>query len=151
MVLNWLCLQGSVRREQTLISRLLLKEIYWHIYFLMFICFWEGAQVGEGQRAWGTEDLEQTLCWQQGAWCRARTHEMYDHDLSWMCNQLSHPGTPAYWPILKVSEGPSSNQPTFRCWQRFTAKSWLTLHYQEPLRTKMAAWIITKVRETTQV
>lgn len=38
----------------------------------------------------------QALSCQHRAWCRAWTHEPWDHDLSRSCmlNQLSHPGTP---------------------------------------------------------
>ena len=66
---------------------------------LMFIYFWET----ERDRAWAGEGRErerhriqsrlQALSCQHRAWCRARTHEPWDHDLSWsrMLNQLSHP------------------------------------------------------------
>ena len=38
----------------------------------------------------------QGLSCQHRAWCGARTHELWDHDLSrrWMLNCLSHPGRP---------------------------------------------------------
>ena len=44
----------------------------------------------------GTEDPKWGLCWQQTAWCRTRTHEPRDHDVSQsqMLNRLSHPGAP---------------------------------------------------------
>ena len=43
---------------------------------------------------WYTEDLKWALCWLQTAWCRARTHELRDHNLiqSRTLNRLSHPG-----------------------------------------------------------
>ena len=54
--------------------------------------------MGEGQR----EEIESeagSRLWarcQHRAWCRARTHELWDHDLSQSrtLNRLSHPGTP---------------------------------------------------------
>ena len=68
----------------------------------LFVCFvfhfWKRERMSEGgeERDRGTEDPKQALCWQQRTQCRAWTHEMWDHDLSWswMLNWLSHPGAP---------------------------------------------------------
>ena len=67
------------------------------IFFLMFIHFWETAPAGEGQRGrhriWSR--LQALSCWHR-AQCWARTHELWDHDLSWSqtLNLLNHPGAP---------------------------------------------------------
>ena len=53
-------------------------------------------QVWKGQRQRGTEDPKQAPCWEQRAWCGARTPEPWDHDLgrSRTPNRMSHPGAP---------------------------------------------------------
>ena len=65
-------------------------------FFLMFIYLWDRGGHREGQRQKETEDLKQAPCWQCRVVCRARTHELWDHDLSWsgMLNRLNHPGAP---------------------------------------------------------
>ena len=76
------------------------------IYFLVFY-FWKTER--ETYRAWAAEGhrerdggrhkiwswLQASSC-QHRAWCRARTHEIQDHDLSQSrtFNWLSHPGAP---------------------------------------------------------
>ena len=76
------------------------------LYFYLFIfkCLFTFERERERERApkWGrsrgkgTEDPKQALCWQQSAWPKARTHEPWDHVLSWSLtlNRLSHPGAP---------------------------------------------------------
>ena len=65
-------------------------------FFLKFIYFWEReqAQAGEGQRERETQIWSrlQALTCQHRAWCRARTQEPWDHDLSrsQALNLLSH-------------------------------------------------------------
>ena len=68
----------------------------------MFICFWERERQSElgrgrkrGKQIW---NRFQALSYQHRAQRRSRTHEPWDHDLSWSqtLNQLSHPGTPVY-------------------------------------------------------
>ena len=70
------------------------------INFLMFIfgrkreteCEWGRGRETERHRIWSRL---QALSGQHRAQCRARTHKLRDHDLSWSrtLNQLSHPGT----------------------------------------------------------
>ena len=56
----------------------------------MFIYFWEREREtasgggAEKERETGSEDLMWALCWQQRAPCGTRTHEPWDHDLSWI-------------------------------------------------------------------
>ena len=73
------------------------------IFFNVYL-FWgerehTRAWVGEGQRERETEDSKQALHWQQKAQCGTRTHEPWDHDLSWnqTLNRLSHPSAPLGW------------------------------------------------------
>ena len=57
------------------------------LYILMFTHFLKDrARAGEGQRERETQNQSklQALHWQHRAWCRARTHELWDHDLSQM-------------------------------------------------------------------
>ena len=64
----------------------------------MFICFWERETEHEHEQGRGRErgrhriwSRFQALSCQHRAWCRAQTHEPWDHDLSWSqtLNQLS--------------------------------------------------------------
>ena len=76
-------------------------------FFLMFIYFWDRERQSASGR--GAERgrhripsrLQAPSC-QHRAWCRAWTHEPWDHDLSWSqtLNRLSHLGTPV---ILFIS------------------------------------------------
>ena len=70
----------------------------------MFIQFWERVceQRRGREREGGTEDLKQVLHWQQPAWCRPGTHELWDRDLSQSrsLSQQSHPGAPTMICIL---------------------------------------------------
>ena len=52
----------------------------------------------------GRQNPKQALHLQHKAWCRAQTHELWDHELSrsWMLNQLSLPGA-SYPLILKTT------------------------------------------------
>ena len=54
---------------------------------------WGRGREGGRQRIWSRL---QALSCQCRAWCRAWTHELWDHDMSWSwtLNQLSHPGAP---------------------------------------------------------
>ena len=60
-------------------------KIFFNVYLFIF----------ERDRVWVGEALLHR------AWCGARTHKPWDHDLSWswILNWLSHPGTPR--PFLK--------------------------------------------------
>ena len=66
----------------------------------MFIYFWEIERVSRGGAERGRHRIQSRLqgpsC-QYRAWCGARTHRVWDHDLSQsqMPNQLSHPGAPS--------------------------------------------------------
>ena len=57
----------------------------------------------EEQRERERENPKQALHCQCGAGCRARTHELQEHDLSQsqMLNQLSHPG--ALGPLFLIN------------------------------------------------
>ena len=71
-----------------------------HILFLnvYYLFLRERERAGEGQRERGTEDLKWALHWQQRSQCGARTHEPWDHDLSWsqMLSWLSCPAAQAH-------------------------------------------------------
>ena len=56
-----------------------------------------GAEIGR-HRSWSRF---QALSCQHRAWCRAQTHQLWDHDLSWSrkLNQLSHLGAPDHFLI----------------------------------------------------
>ena len=80
-------------------SLLLLLSLSFSIIFLMFIYFWDR------EREWGTRRERgrhriwsrfQALNCQHRAQRGARTHELWDHDLSWSQSpkQLSHPCAP---------------------------------------------------------
>ena len=80
-----------------------IHEVTAHLFsfFLMFIYFWETDRIwaGEGQRERGrhrTWSRLQALSCQHRAQGRARTHMLWDHDLSqsWTLNRLSHPAAP---------------------------------------------------------
>ena len=88
-----------------------LVSLYILFYFiLMLIYFWERqteCKLGRGRergrhRIWSRL---QALSCQHRARHGARTHEPYDHDLSWsqMLNRLSHPGATPPPPFFKVS------------------------------------------------
>ena len=69
-----------------------------NVYYL-FLRERETARVGEGQRERGRHRIWsrlQALSCQHRARHGARTHELWDHDLSrsWTLNRLSHPGAP---------------------------------------------------------
>ena len=80
------------------------------LIFLMFIYFWErereavceqgGSRERGRHRIWSRF---QALSCQHRAWCGARTHKLWDHDLrqSQMLNRLSHPGAPTNWNLNK--------------------------------------------------
>ena len=64
--------------------------------FFVFVNFErECTQVGERQRK-GEGENPQQVCCQCRAWCWARTHKPWDHELRWrqMLNRLSHAGAP---------------------------------------------------------
>ena len=71
------------------------------------------AWMGEGQRERGRHRIQnrlQALSCQHRAWRGARTHESWDHGLSWSrtLNRLSHPGAP--WPTyLNITYHLSNN------------------------------------------
>ena len=72
-----------------------LKKIFFNVYFY----FWERARAGEGQRERERDRIRsrlQALSRQHRARRRARTHELWDRDLSWSrkLNWLSHPDAP---------------------------------------------------------
>ena len=75
----------------------------------MFLSIFEREREHEQgrDRRRGTEDRKQALCWQQRAWCGARTHKPWYHDLSrmLMLNRLSYPGAPTH---LEFLNSPSS-------------------------------------------
>ena len=84
----------------------------WSIFFLhffyVFIYFWDREKVpgGEGQRERETGTKESSALTER-AWCGARTHQLWDHDLSqsWMLSQASHPGALDvlnFWKITKL-------------------------------------------------
>ena len=86
----------------------------WYIFFNVYLFLRERVCVPHEQgtgRERGTEDSKWALCWQQRAWCRAWTHKLWDHDLSWSLipNWLSHPGTPylsiSYEIVAKLKPG----------------------------------------------
>ena len=63
-------------------------------YFLkFFIYFWQREREGEGEGEGEEKNPKQALCCQHGAWCRARSHEPWDHDLSqnqeWTLNRAT--------------------------------------------------------------
>ena len=65
---------------------------------------WMGEGQRERERKRGRHRIQsrlQALSCQHRAWCRAQTHELWDHDLSWSwtLNRLSHPGA---LPLLHV-------------------------------------------------
>ena len=63
------------------------------------------ARSGEGHREKGRHRL-QTLSCQHRTWCRARTQELRDHDLSQsqVLNLLSHPGALVVHSLLLISK-----------------------------------------------
>ena len=58
-------------------------------------CEWGRGRERGRHRIWSRL---QALSCQHRAWCRARTHKLRDHDLSWsrMLKRLSHPGAPRW-------------------------------------------------------
>ena len=77
--------------------------------FLMFYLYLrERERETECEQARGRERWKQNrsrlqaLSCQHRAWCGARTHKRWDHDLRWSrtLNWLSHPGAPVLFPFL---------------------------------------------------
>ena len=71
--------------------------------FYLFLRKRDRAWVGRGRER-GRHRIRsrlQALSCQHRAQCGARTHELWDHDLSWSwtLNQLSHPGAPIIWTL----------------------------------------------------
>ena len=89
----------------------LFSIIYWELviyqvldlpFFFLFLCLFiferQSTSRGRGRER-GRHRIRnrlQTLSCQHRAWRGARTHGLWDHDLSWsqMLNRLSHPGAP---------------------------------------------------------
>ena len=81
------------------------QNLTWSFYFLIFLmCIfereWARASISRGrterEEDTGSEAGSRLLSCQHRARCGARTHELWDHDLSlsWMLNELSHPSAP---------------------------------------------------------
>ena len=84
--------------------------------FLMFIYFWERERqsVSRVSRETHTHRIRsrfQSMSCQHRAWRKARTHELWDHDLSqsWRLNWLSHPGAPKISNTILNSDGESGH------------------------------------------
>ena len=82
------------------------------LFFLMFTYIWDRERqcVSRGRNRERDRDKDriwsklQALSCQHRARCGARTHEPWDHDLSWSqtLHRLSHPGTLSVWLMISV-------------------------------------------------